>query len=71
MITGSLHWELRRFRAMRWQMLWVDQICIYQSNLDERSQQVLLMKAVYENALMVFVYHGEGSPDSQKSVDLM
>jgi hypothetical protein len=56
---------------MRWQMLWVDQICIYQSNLDERSQQVLLMKAVYENALMVFVYHGEGSPDSQKSVDLM
>jgi hypothetical protein len=71
MITGSLHWALRRFRATGWQMLWADQICIDQSNLDERSQQVLLMKAIYEKALTVFVYLGEGSPDSQKGVDLM
>jgi hypothetical protein len=52
-------------------MLWADQICIDQSNLDERSQQVLLMKAIYEKALTVFVYLGEGSPDSQMGVDLM
>lgn len=71
MITGSLHWALRRFRATGWQMLWADQICIDQSNLDERSQQVLLMKAIYEKALTVFVYLGEGSPDSQKGVDLL
>ena len=71
MITGSLHWALRRFRATGWQMLWADQICIDQSNLDERSQQVLLMKAIYEKALTVFVYLGEGSPDSQMGVDLM
>jgi hypothetical protein len=52
-------------------MLWADQICIDQSNLDERSQQVLLMKKIYENALTVFVYLGEGPPDGQNGVDLM
>jgi len=71
MITGSLHWALRRFRATGWQILWADQICIDQSNLEERSRQVLLMKDIYEKALKVFVYLGEGSSDSQEGVDLM
>jgi hypothetical protein len=71
MVTESLHWALRRFRATSWQMIWVDQVCIDQSNVEERSQQVLLMKIIYENAKKAFAYLGEGSSTSKHGVELL
>ncbi|KAE8446314.1 hypothetical protein EG329_012061 [Mollisiaceae sp. DMI_Dod_QoI] len=42
-------------------MLWVDQICINQSDMNERSFQVGLMDQIYSNALRVFIYLGESN----------
>jgi hypothetical protein len=36
--------------------LWIDAICINQQNLDERSQQVQLMREIYRNAKRVVVW---------------
>ena len=59
MITASLSGALRTFRTRKWQVIWVDAVCIDQSNLKERSQQVLLMQRIYSQAMRVFVYLGD------------
>ena len=62
-ITASLFSALKRLRAMRHQRVWVDALCINQSNekdaLVERAQQVQLMHRIYSRALKVVVYLGE------------
>jgi Heterokaryon incompatibility protein (HET) len=66
-VTANLDVALRHFRAaegelrdkrpqMRW---WIDAICINQSDLDERSQQVQLMGDIYSGASRVVVWLGE------------
>jgi hypothetical protein len=42
-------------------VLWVDAICINQSDNKERSSQVALMKSIYSNASQVFIWLGEAS----------
>jgi hypothetical protein len=42
---------------------WIDALCIDQSNVDERSQQVAMMKAIYESADHVQVWLGQTAPD--------
>ncbi|KAF2459195.1 heterokaryon incompatibility, partial [Lineolata rhizophorae] len=39
--------------------LWLDMLCIDQSNADERNHQVSLMKEIYFNASEVLIYMGE------------
>jgi hypothetical protein len=52
-------------------VLWVDQICINQTDLEERGKQVLLMKDIYENASSVRVWlGGESSEPEDISSDL-
>ncbi|KAK7987090.1 hypothetical protein PG988_002078 [Apiospora saccharicola] len=46
--------------------LWIDQICIDQENVQERSQQVQLMFSVYEKAERVLVWLG---PDRHNLVE--
>ncbi|KAK6860161.1 heterokaryon incompatibility protein-domain-containing protein [Apiospora arundinis] len=43
--------------------LWVDQICIDQENIQERSEQVQLMYSIYKNAQNILVWLG---PDHDK-----
>ncbi len=50
---------LRRLRMAKWQMIWVDAVCINQDDTEERNLQVLLMKQIYEQALNVWIYLGE------------
>jgi hypothetical protein len=45
--------------------LWVDQICIDQSNPSERSHQVALMRDIYENADEVFTWLGGESSNGE------
>lgn len=40
-------------------MIWVDAVCIDQSNLTEREQQVRLMKDIFSGALLTIVWLGE------------
>jgi hypothetical protein len=72
-VTANLDVALRHFRAaegelrdkrpqMRW---WIDAICINQSDLDERSQQVQLMGDIYSGASRVVVWLGEEGKDGR------
>ena len=58
-ITAHLDAALRRFRATTWRMLWVDAVCIDQTNIPERNYQVSIMKHIYSQAFRTFVYPGE------------
>lgn len=58
-ITLNLSLALRRLRNAKWQMVWVDALCINQDVIEERSLQVLSMKRIYQQALHVCIYLGE------------
>ncbi|PVH99482.1 heterokaryon incompatibility, partial [Periconia macrospinosa] len=59
-ITKTLASALSRLTGMcSTGYLWIDQICIDQSNLQERSQQVSLMGEIYQSALEVLVWTGQ------------
>ena len=47
--------------------IWADAICIDQSNLDERTQQVRLMRQIYQSAFVVLVWLGPRE-DSDKGL---
>ena len=61
-ITAHLDAALRRFRTTTWWMLWVDAVCIDQTNIPERNYQVSIMRHIYSQALGTFVYLGESCP---------
>ena len=63
-ITGNLDHALRRLRhSMTPRVLWVDAICIDQSNDKEKSQQVRLMAHIYRMAFQIAVWLGEESKE--------
>ncbi|KAF2084285.1 hypothetical protein K490DRAFT_1867, partial [Saccharata proteae CBS 121410] len=64
-ITRNLANALRRIRSERIAYaFWIDAVCINQSDPLERSQQVSLMKRIYESAADVLVWLGEEAEDS-------
>ena len=55
----NLENALRRLRWLREpRTLWIDAICINQDDLDERAQQVMLMRKIYSKADRVLVWLG-------------
>jgi WD repeat-containing protein 55 len=50
-------------------MLWVDQICINQGDLNEKTQQVLLMGKIYRRAWNTLVWLGEEADNSSYAID--
>lgn len=51
--------------------LWVDAVCINQGDLDERSQQVAMMRDVYASAERVVIWLGEDGDGSNAAFDAM
>ena len=70
-ITAHLDAALRRFRTTTWWTLWVDALCIDQTNIPERNYQVSIMKHIYSQALRTFVYLGEPCPFDEEALKLM
>ena len=70
-ITAHLDAALRRFRTKTWLMLWVDALCIDQTNIPERNYQVSIMKHIYSQAFRTFVYLGEACPLDGEVLKLM
>lgn len=64
-VTDNLFNALRRIRAFNKDevvSLWVDAVCIDQSQLEERSQQVSLMGEIYSSCKEVLIWMGEYLP---------
>lgn len=59
-IGSNLKHALWRFRQLKtWQFIWADAICINQADNDEKSAQIPLMRRIYQQAAMTYVYIGE------------
>ncbi|KAF6824599.1 heterokaryon incompatibility protein [Colletotrichum musicola] len=71
-VTTSCAAALRRLRSsVSPRTLWIDFICINQSDVPERNHQLALMPRIYNGASRVVVYLGEGSEsDSSDAVML-
>lgn len=50
-------------------LFWIYQICIDQSNIRERGEQVCLMKEIYMESSTLFVWLGPGSEESTLALD--
>lgn len=58
-VTKNGEAALRRVRLEReTRMIWIDQLCINQSDVSERGHQVGLMPHIYANATQVLIYLG-------------
>lgn len=66
-VTANLVRALRRVEclsseAVEWDLkskwFWIDQICVNQEDMDERSAQVLLMRAIYSKAIRTLIWLG-------------
>jgi hypothetical protein len=66
LITTSLDLALRDLRdTNRILRLWVDALCIDQSNTEERNQQVSLMGNIYATAQHTIIHLGPSSPEAE------
>ncbi|KAK3710207.1 hypothetical protein LTR37_010428 [Vermiconidia calcicola] len=74
-ITRNLHGSLARLRRElhngQAKRLWVDAICIHQSNIPEKNAQVRKMAMVYNRAKNVCVWLGNGDGDSRRAIDFI
>lgn len=71
-ITENLRLALRRLRRNDVSiLLWVDQICINQDDLQEKSQQVVLMGTIYQRAWSTLVWLGEEADNSSGAIDTL
>jgi hypothetical protein len=70
--TPNLYSALQHLRRRSEDLiLWVDAICIDQNNLEERNQQVGIMRYIYKNASRVVVWLGPASEDRIHALELV
>lgn len=71
-VRQSLELALRALRSATSDVdIWIDALCIDQSNLQERNRQLARIEKVYDNASIVVSYVGEPDEDSDKALDFM
>lgn len=71
-VTKNLHVALRYLRRPTEPIaLWIDAICINQSDDDERTHQVKQMLDIYKRAAQVYIWMGEGIENMDAAISLM
>ena len=71
-VTKNLFEALQRFRySDKPRAIWIDQLCIDQSNLLERSQQVQIMQKIYAKARCVLIWLGEAANNSEDAMQFV
>ena len=71
-ISENLWLALQRLRYVdRERILWVDAICINQSDVMEKSKQVAQMRYIYQNATQIVVWLGEANHDTELAFKLI
>ena len=69
-VTVNLHAALSNLRDRSFErIIWVDAVCIDQSNLEEREQQVQLMAKIYSKAHRVIVWLGKEAADTEGALE--
>lgn len=69
-VTRSLVTALQHFRHPTHHLaFWADQVCIDQSNVEEKEMQISLMKLIYERAGAVYAWLGPRSDDSDLAME--
>jgi len=58
-VTSSVFFLLDKIRTTESHLIWIDSIAINQDDLAERSQQVSLMKDIYQSAKTVLIWIGD------------
>lgn len=59
-VTQNLHAALLRLRKQDVSsVLWIDQLCIDQNNVEEKTRQVQLMREIYSNCSLCYLWMGE------------
>ena len=71
-VTRNLFEGLKHLRKIRRStVLWIDQICVDQKNLEERGNQVLRMPDIYSLAQGVIVWLGPEEDDSNVAMEIL
>ncbi|KAK4499156.1 hypothetical protein PRZ48_009668 [Zasmidium cellare] len=71
-VTANLESALRHLRHETEPLtIWIDAVCIDQTNTEERNAQVKLMGEIYRKAATVFLWIGEGNAESDSAFDSM
>ncbi|KAI8165321.1 hypothetical protein K4K50_010510 [Colletotrichum sp. SAR 10_71] len=71
-VTQNLHdalQQLRRDGVSSW--LWIDAICIQQSDLEEKTHKVGMMRDIFSNAATVYIWLGLGIEETDQAMDLI
>lgn len=72
LITPNLHAALLEYRRRGTNRpLWVDAICIDQSNVAERTSQVRIMQTIYSRAACVVVWLGEAEATDGPALEVL
>ncbi|KAF1836320.1 heterokaryon incompatibility, partial [Decorospora gaudefroyi] len=71
-VTPNLWDALATFRSETVdRVLWIDALCINQSDNDEKSVQIQLMREIYRSTSQVLIWLGEASSDSALAMDFI
>lgn len=72
-VTAHLAIALRAFRypSEKTRILWADAVCIDQSDLEERSQQVSMMGELYSSATKVLVWLGSAETKDEEAIEIV
>jgi Heterokaryon incompatibility protein (HET) len=69
-VTTNCYDALQQLRhSFRTRTLWVDSICVNQSNEEEKSHEVSLMQDIYDRAEKVYIWLGKGNHHSDYAMD--
>ncbi|CBX96676.1 hypothetical protein LEMA_P109410.1 [Plenodomus lingam JN3] len=76
LITETLHSFFRQIitdsaESITRLALWVDAVCINQSDLEEKNSQVAMMHKIYHQAQKVAVWLGDGSKETETAMDII
>lgn len=72
LVTKNLASALRHLRHVEeTRTLWIDAVCINQQNVEERGQQVALMKNIFQRSQRTLVWLGDDSRDSHRAIELV
>jgi hypothetical protein len=70
LVTANLESALRHIQTRK-VTLWVDAVCIDQTNVAEKNAQLRLMKNIYKCAMAVFVWFGEERPTTTLAIKFL